>query len=201
MSATTVFNDILSKAARAGVMNNRTKESNDWLMKAASSVSKARVDPSKMLGGNKVGNRMQARVLPGHMYMFTYDPKTKETLPYWDRFPLIFPYKRVPGGFMGLNLHYLPYRYRALLMDALSGLVSNQSYDETTKIRLSYNVLNQAAKYRYFKPCVKHYLDKHVTSRFIYIYPTEWQTALFLPTERFQKATTQRVWQDSIHKW
>jgi hypothetical protein len=131
------------------------------------------------------------------MYMFYYDAKHKETLPYFDRFPMIFPYKKVKGGFMGINMHYLPHVLRAKLMDSLYDIASNDKYDETTKLRISYNVLNSAAKYKWFKPCIKHYLTSQVRSRFIYVYPAEWDIALFLPLERFDGATKSQVWKDS----
>lgn len=201
--ASRVFDEILTKAARQGVILNRSAESNKWLRDKAFHVGRSRVEPSKMMRGDKDNAmRMQYKVRVGHMYMFTYDAKNKETLPFWDKFPLIFPFRKVSGGFYGLNMHYLPYRQRAFLMDALEGsFTNNNAFDETTRLRLNYNVLAKAAKYRFFKPCVKHYLDEHVTSRFIYIYPAEWQTALFLPTDRFQKATNQAVWRDSASKW
>jgi hypothetical protein len=132
--------------------------------------------------------------------MFTYDAKHKAKLPYYDKFPLIFPYKKVKGGFMGINLHYLPHAYRAELMDALYDLSSNKKYDETTRLRLNYNVLNSASKFENFKPCVKHYLTSQLRSRFLYIYPSEWDVALFLPTERFQGAGKTTVWADSKRK-
>ena len=93
------------------------------------------------------------------MYTFFYDPKTKKDLPYYDRFPLIFKIKNVSGGFLGINMHYLPPQLRARLMDALYPLVTNRKYDETTRLRLTYDVLNSAAKYRFFKPTIKKYLN------------------------------------------
>jgi hypothetical protein len=133
----------------------------------------------------------------GDMYMFYYDPKHKETLPYYDRFPLVFPIKKAEGGFLGLNMHYLPLPLRARLMDALYDLSLNQRYDETTRLRLNYDVLNSAAKFRLFKPCIKHYLMDHMDSRFWYVYPSEWDIALFLPLERFKKANKRKVQNDS----
>jgi hypothetical protein len=41
------------------------------------------------------------------------------------------------------------------------------------------------------------YLNEHVKSRFIKIESAEWDIALFLPTERFQKSSKQTVWKDS----
>jgi len=130
--------------------------------------------------------------------MYFYDAKHKSTLPYYDRFPLVFPYKKVPGGFMGINLHYLPLIYRAKLMDALYDTTNNDAFDKSTKLRLNYSILDKAAKFRYFKPCVKHYLSEQVRSRFLYVYPSEWDIALFLPTQRFIGATKEKVWKDSL---
>ena len=86
---------------------------------------------------------------------------------------------------MGINLHYLPLIYRAKLMDALYDTTNNDAFDKSTKLRLNYSILDKAAKFRYFKPCVKHYLSEQVRSRFLYVYPSEWDIALFLPTQRF----------------
>lgn len=131
------------------------------------------------------------------MYHFKYEPKTAKTLPYYDRFPLIFMVGPAQGGFYGMNLHYLPPQLRAKLMDGLYDLTNNTRYDDTTKLKLSYDLLNSASKFRYFKPTFKHYLNQHVRSKFIEIDSTEWDTALFLPTERFEKAKKTKVWADS----
>ena len=140
---------------------------------------------------------MMGRPLLGGMYMMLYDAKTKAKLPYYDKMPLIFPYRRVPGGFMGLNMHYLPLQLRAKLMDALYDTANNTSYDETTRLKISYKILDKAAKYKAFQPCLKRYLNSQVQSKFMYIYPSEWDIALFLPTERFVGATKATVFADS----
>ena len=82
-------------------------------------------------------------------------------------------------------------------MDALYEITTNQKYDDSTRLRLSYQLLNSASKYRYFKPTFKKYLNKHVRSRFVEINPSEWDIALFLPVERFEKASKSTVWKDS----
>jgi hypothetical protein len=134
------------------------------------------------------------------MYLFAYDPKTKEDLPYYDRFPLVFPFRRVPGGFYGINMHYLPPLLRAKLMDALYDTVNNDKMDETTRLRINYRILQSAAKFRFFEPCVKHYLNNHVKTRFLRVDPTQWDVALFLPLERFAKATKSRIYADTKKK-
>ena len=82
-------------------------------------------------------------------------------------------------------------------MDGLYDYANNSRYDESTKIKMNYELLTSVAKLKYFSPCIKHYLDGHVQSRFVYVYPSEWDIALFLPTERFAKASKTQVWADS----
>jgi hypothetical protein len=191
--ASYIFDKLLTQGVRAGQVPARTQDARAWYRDTAKNVK--RVNQKSMIKSD--AERMTQRILPGNMYMFSYNPKTKIQLPYYDRFPLVFPFDSFSGGFLGMNLHYLPPTLRAKLMDELYDLVSNERYDETTKLRISYGLLNSARKYRYFKPCVKQYLFSHVQSSFMYIYPSEWDMALFLPTERFSKAGKDKVWIDS----
>ena len=187
-----VFDDLLAKGVRAGEIPARTDSARSWYRDRARTT---RVSPDRLIRSDR--ERLTSRVMIGRMYHFFYDPKHKKTLPYYDRFPLIFPFKSVRGGFLGINLHYLPLRLRAKLMDELYGLRRDNRFDENTRLRLSYNVLNGASKYKYFKPCVKHYLTPHVKSRFLEVYAAEWDIALFLPTERFVGSNKRAVHADS----
>ena len=187
-----VFDDLLAKGVRAGEVPARTDSARAWYRDRARTT---RIQPQTLIKSDR--ERLTSRVMIGRMYHFFYDPKHKKTLPYYDRFPLIFPFKRVRGGFLGINLHYLPLRLRAKLMDELYGLTRDNRYDEDTRLKISYNVLNGAAKYKYFNPCVKHYLTPHVKSRFLEVYAAEWDIALFLPTERFVGAGKGAVHADS----
>ena len=75
--------------------------------------------------------------------------------------------------------------------------MSDENYDEGTKLRLTYELLTGTSKYRYFRPCIKRYLTPHIKSRFIEIEAEEWDNVLFLPTERFEKANRRKVWDNS----
>ena len=101
------------------------------------------------------------------------------------------------GGFYGINMHYLPHVLRARLMDALYSLSRDKRYDEKTRLKLSYSILNGAAKYKAFKPTFKRYLTNHVRSRFIEITSSEWDIALMMPLQKFAKASASEVWRDS----
>lgn len=190
-----IFTKILEDT-RQGINRPGSLDARDWYRERAREIRS--VSPSRVITSNPQYNRSQIK--PGFMYMFGYDPKLKDELPFYDRFPLIFPLKSEGDGFLGLNMHYLPHIFRARLMDNLYPLVNNEKFDETTKIRASYSLLNSAARYKYFKPCVKRYLNDHVRTRFLLIPSNEWDIALFLPLERFQKQTKSVVYKDSREK-
>lgn len=191
--AIAVFEKLLKQAAQAGIMTNKAVDATNWLRDKASAVRVA--DPQRVIQQGIDRGRTQLKV--GQMFLFKYDPKLKDKLPYHDRFPLIFPISRDGKGFYGLNMHYLPLQFRAILMDNLYQLINNYKNDETTKLRLTYSLLSSTAKFRYYKPCLKHYLNSQVESKFIYIAPNEWDVALFLPLHRFSGATTATVHKDS----
>lgn len=195
--ASVVFDDLLAKGIRQGQVPAREKAARDWYRNAARKYGGASGVDENVLMRSVERDRFKNRVQVGSMYMFFYDPKHKKTLPYYDQFPLIFPFKQEKGALWGLNLHYLPHQYRAKLMDALYDLTTNERYDEKTKLELSYETLNGVSRFKYFKPCVKMYLREHLRSRFMYVYPSEWDIALWLPLERFEKATKSKVWADS----
>ena len=190
-----LFHTLEIEAFRKG-LTLRTKESQDWFRRKAARMGK--VDRNALMKEEPVQLRNQQGV--GNMYMFFYDPKHKKTLPYYDSFPLVIVLGPAEGGFLGLNLHYLPLALRAKFLDSLMDITNNNRYDETTKFQLSYNMLQRAAKMKYFKPCVKHYLSKHVRSRFALVEAPEWEIATFLPTSDFQKASASQVYKDSRKK-
>ncbi len=188
--ATAPFSDALKNTASATLEQDNARM---WLGEQTQSVRQVR-NPRDLLSNNE---RLVSNLSVGRMYLFMYDPKTKDELPYYDRFPLIFPFRKVTGGFYGINMHYLPHVLRARLMDALYTLANNTANDDTTKLRLSYQLLNSSSKFRYFEPCVKHYLNNHVKSRFLWVPADQWQKALFLPLERFVGNNKRQVWRDT----
>ncbi len=141
-----------------------------------------------------------AKALIGKMFLFFYDAKLKKELPYWDKFPLIFVIELYKDGWLGLNLHYLPLLLRAKLFDKLLHFANDTTLDKITKLRLSYALLKSVSQYPEVRPCIKRYLVPHVRSKLLTIEPINWEIALFLPVEQFQKQTKERVWADSKKK-
>ena len=130
----------------------------------------------------------------------TPEQKHKETLPYYDRLPLVLPFNTAKDGFLGLNLHYLPPKLRARLLTMLMEHKTNRTLTEKTRIAATWQTLNSSSKAPYVSLCVKHYLTKHMKTGFKVIHPSDWANAVMLPTERFEKAGLQKIWQEAVSK-
>jgi hypothetical protein len=136
----------------------------------------------------------------GSMYLYFYDPKWKDQLPFYDTFPLVLPFGPAKGGFYGINLHYLPYMLRAKVLGELLEYADSKTLSNTSKMRLSYQLLTSLQNAPEIKPCIKHYLTGHVKSQFMRINPSDWKAAVFLPVEAFVGATKESVFRDTRGK-
>ena len=190
----TLIQRIQDSLAKEG-LQVRTNAARSWLMAKAKTLN---ASPNILMQDRQ---RMVDKTIIGKTYFFFYDPKTKDSLPYYDRFPLVIPIDRYRDGFLGLNLHYINPRDRVVLLDKLSTTLNNKSYDETTKFRINYAYLSAASRAFEATPCMKRYLFRHIDSRFLEIPANEWDIAALLPVERFQGATKQRVHAESRKKY
>ena len=138
------------------------------------------------------------KLLMGGLYFFYYNPVTKDDLPYYDKFPLVMPLKRESDGFLGLNLHYLPLRYRIMFMRKLLPFAIYDENDEIKRIRVTYSMLESSSRYKEFKPCIKKYLYNRIQSKIVKVEPQEWDIALYLPIHQFRKEKAKTVWQESV---
>lgn len=138
---------------------------------------------------------LTTRPLLGHMYLFSYDPKYKNTLPFYDRHPLIFVIEKYPGGFLGLNLHYLPPKLRLILLNKLTQFKVGTG--ERAKLQLRYNTLKGATSLKMVKPTIHRYLTSHMRSKMVAIPEEEWEEVVMLPVARFVGSTNTSVYKHS----
>ncbi len=164
-----------------------TREAVDWLMLHVRQAMSGRVDKTMFK------NVSRGREGIGRMYFFAYDPKTKEKLPYYDKFPLAIPIKLYDDGFLGLNLHYLPPRARARLLDQLMKFERNAGTPRAY-MQLSYEMLDKVAKVKGYDQCIKRYLTTHIKTRMIKVEHEHWETAAMLPVQEFRKSTANKIW-------
>jgi len=173
----------------------RSQEARAWLR---SKVPALRPTKGELMRDRE---RLKNQSIIGRMYFYYYDPKTKDSLPYYDRFPLVIPIERYSDGFLGLNLHYIHPKRRIILLDKLSAILTDSNYDEKTRFKISYDYLKRASRLYEATPCIKRYLSGHVQSRFLEINADEWDIAAMLPVESFVKATKEKVWSESEGKF
>jgi hypothetical protein len=188
-----LFDTLQAGAQRAGV-TARTNKSRKWFQSKIKDLSM----PSRRQLLKDDALTRTNREIAGNMYMYFYDPKLKQTLPYYDRFPLTIMVEPAPGGFYGLNLHYLNYNVRARFLDELMDLGPAKSTESTRLRRLRYKLLASTRTYKEFKPCFKHYLTNHIRSPLSRIPMTDWEIAIFLPVEQFKKKSKATIWAESL---
>lgn len=185
-----LFQTVEIEAFRAGI-TPRTKESREWFRKK---VQRMRVNRRALMREDPIV--MKSKYITGSMFMFFYDAKHRDTLPYWDSFPLVIAVGPAKKGFYGINLHYLPIPLRAKFLDGLMDITTDKKYTENTRFDISYDYLNRAAKTRYFRPCFKHYLTTQVEGQLAMVPAPEWEIATFLPMAQWQGNKSQ-VYKDS----
>ncbi len=185
-----LLNRIKESLAKEG-LTPRTNQARAWLRMKIKDLQPTR---AALL---KDRDRLKERSVIGKMYFYFYDPKTKEKMKYYDRFPLVIPIESYNDGFLGLNLHYIHPKYRMTMLDKLSATANNSDYNEKTKLRISYQYLTAASKVFEATPCIKRYLFSHVQSRFLEITADEWDIAALLPMESFVGASTSKIYADS----
>jgi hypothetical protein len=194
MATKKLIDKIQESLAKEG-LQPRTNAARTWLRSKVKDLT-----PSKT-ALMRDQERLRNKSMIGRMYFYFYDPKTKDKLPYYDRFPLVIPIERYNDGFLGLNLHYIHSKQRLILLDKLSDTLTNDKYDETSRLRVSYPFLSSASKIFEATPCIKRYLFSHIESRFLEITANEWDIAAMLPMESFVGAKTSRVYSDSRKKF
>jgi len=187
-----IFQDLLDKAVEEGRLIKNTQTAVSWLN---SNVRTLNVQPNQVLAQYK--SETSQFIYPGTLTLFKY--RATNQRPYYDSFPLVIYLQETNNGFIGMNLHYISYAQRAILMDGLYQIARNKNTSQPI-IAANYQFLSRFQRFRYFKPCVKRYLYSNVKSRFLSISPQYWNIALFLPLERFVGSSKEHVWSESALK-
>ena len=184
----------LAQEKSSGELRTMSKESLKWLMAKIADVRGVRV--AKGISNEKV--RQVNKFILGGLYCFYYNPKGKTDLPYYDQFPMVRALEKYNDGFLGLNFHYLPIKYRVVFLDKLMNFAMMGDAGEIMRMRVTYDILTASKRLKLFKPCIKRYLSSHIQSKILTIQPNEWDIAALLPLQQFKGATAPEVWQDSV---
>jgi len=151
-----------------------------------------------------------SRIDIGSMFLMVYaNPKYKQTLPFFDAFPLILPFGMDSAHLTAFNLHYIPVKARWILLKQLmqnSEISTVRRASEDARLALDYNLLKGASNYDLLKPCIHQYLYDRIGQlkggMFLKIPPAEWPIASLLPVQDFRSGnrgySAERVWKESM---
>jgi hypothetical protein len=173
-----------------------SREAYQWLLTKIAALR----NPSVIAKTIKDEELRPGRFKLGQLYYFYYDPKGKDDLPYYDKFPLVLTLEKYQDGFLGLNLHYLPIKYRVAFIGKLMPYAVPGKDDEIKRMRITYDILVASKRLREFRPCIKRYLTPHIKSKLLAVQPDEWDTAIMLPVHQFKGAKPAEVWKDSVEE-
>ena len=153
-----------------------------WYRNAVASIAD-RVSARRLMRSGKLNGRPSI----GRLNMFFYDPKYKKTLPYYDIFPLVLPIDRIPGGFVGINFHYLRPGARFALLDRLQRFsIRGRELTRQNKFDVSYDRVKGMPL---VSRTIKKYLWNHVRSSFLRVEYDEAALSVYLPVAQFRKGS------------
>ena len=205
MASVNIFESLRARVEKSGGLLPQERRAMYWFQTSRRELMSWQAEHKDKTFSAVSSSKFNKQIVPpktarmGCLYFFLYSPIHKDSLPYYDRFPLVVVLEKDEKGFLGLNLHYLPYRLRAMFFDMLHSARLMRTKDPfRTRLMVTYEMLKSVTKYRAFKPCVKRYRYSSMRTALLQVGETEWDIALFLPVEQFAKSTRTNVWGESL---
>ena len=190
-----VIQQVANEAIRRGIVLDKSKTAIEW----AKNFVRKNVYKVKIFE-NLDKRRLKMRPTIGKMYMFGYDAKNKDTLDYWDAFPCTIFFSETDTIVTGINIHYLPIQYRAVLLYNLYNILGDPALSEKTRLTKSYAFLKTMAGNELIKPCIHSYLKTNFTTFLVEVPAQHWSIAVFLPTADWRGAHRNVVYADTKRK-
>lgn len=167
--------------ADEGKQRYTSAEMQKWLFEKAAEAKDPKIARKIAMSNEERG---RAFTMIGKLYLFKYNPIGRYTLPKYDKLPLCIPIQKYGNGFLGLNLHYLGQAQRQALLELLLQTRSEATINDNTVMRIDYQMLQTNTRVeKLAMPCVHRYVFSQVRSKFIEIYPSEYDLAVQLPVE------------------
>lgn len=136
----------------------------------------------------------------GGVYMFYYDAKWKDTLPYWDKYPIVVPLELYSDGFLGINIHYISPSMRVPLLQKMFEFTKdNEELEGDARMLIDYDTTQLESELRNAGPCIKRYLTSHIGARITRVPKEQWETLMMMPTAKFN-VNANTVYADSRRK-
>lgn len=161
-----------------------SKQGQGWFRQQIRDIKKNRFNKYQFIINGRQDTVRRLEV--GKLYFFEYvakyggmgsDIPVSQQLPVWDRYPLVLPFTTAPNGFIGINLHYLPIRARAWLLDKLLGTANVPA----NKLRINWQILSSLSRIDIGQYATHRYLLNHITSPFRLVRIDDYANAIMLP--------------------
>jgi hypothetical protein len=164
------------------ITREQVDNSAEWFINEIQGIN-ASAARRKMLG---LKSRQAKYLVAGRMYLFTY---RAETIPVFDKYPLIFPFSKTGEHFYGINLHYVPIPMRIEIINKLSVFANNQSMSANVRLVMQWNMIKALSQSKNLgiENCVKMYRNDRVQSMFSEIPPSSWRHVATLSLEKWTK--------------
>lgn len=137
----------------------------------------------------------------GKVYAFAYDAKYKDTLPYWDRFPLIvcLGFVKSPKSgtilMQGLNMHYVPPKARQEFLESILKYSNTSVISNKTMLKVDWSKVKNLPG---ADKMIKNYLPSHIVGTITEIKPSDWSNVVLMPLQQFlskgKRYSSQKVW-------
>ena len=135
-----------------------------------------------------IRSHLVSKPTPGKLYAYVYDAKHKDTLPFWDRYPLIIYLGLGKQGntmlMYGLNLHYIPPKARQQFLEELLKQYANTPVlSNKTKLKINWS---KVKGFQGADKMIKAYLPGNIKGSLAEIKPADWANVVMLPLQNFQ---------------
>ena len=191
----------LSKREKEAVIINSFRQSiNDSLRRGKKSAKDKSEKWFRETLKNGIKGHKVTRPTPGKLYAYVYDAKHKETLPYWDIYPLIIFLGTGTRGsstlMYGLNLHYIPPKARQQFLEELLKRYSNtNTITNKTALKVDWS---KVKGFQGSDKMIKSYLPNHIRGTLVEIKPSDWSNVVLMPLQQFvskgKKYSATKVW-------
>jgi hypothetical protein len=156
-----------------------------WFKQLMSNIKK----PNQASAQSLKNYKKTKTVTTGRIFAFAYDPLHKKKLSFYDTKPLVIPFElkqtKNGGGFLGINLHFLPRQQRA---PVIKYFMSKNKVKTMKQGDMDVDYLQDIkhnTKFQLLYYCIRHYLYKQVLSDFFAVPQEEYVNVLNLYSAKY----------------
>jgi len=102
----------------------------------------------------------------GQIYHFVYNPKYKDILPFWDKYPVIILINMNSKHILGLNLHFVPTYTRKKIVNYILK-VNASRISNNQPLMVKYSFLKRMIIKLRATICIRKYIISRMSSRVI----------------------------------